>query len=105
VDIDRMQASQNLHTTLLPVIATLDHHECAASMDPLRIGVRLIIRHTEVGECLNQMCTLIGGVPLDGCGGGGAALGVIQSEMDITARKTIRDQLLHHLLSVRARVI
>jgi hypothetical protein len=48
--IDRVQASEDLHATLGPVITTLDHHECAASTDPLRIGMGLVIRNAEVCE-------------------------------------------------------
>src|SRR4030095_5873179 len=47
VDIDRVQASQDLHATLRSVIATLDHHEGAIPTDPLRIGMGLIIRYAE----------------------------------------------------------
>jgi hypothetical protein len=65
VNIDRVQASENLHATLRPLIATLDHHEGAAATDPLRIGVGLIIRDAQVCERLKQVGSLVGGVPLD----------------------------------------
>ena len=103
--INRVQPSQNLHATLSPVIATLDHHERAASAHPLSIGVRLIMRNTEVCERLKKVFSLICGVPLDGRALGRAALSVIKSEMNIALCKAILDQLLHHTLSVRERVI
>src|SRR4029434_1122247 len=54
VDIDRVQASEDLHAPLSPVIATLDRHEGAAATDPLCIGVRLVRRNAEVCERLTQ---------------------------------------------------
>jgi hypothetical protein len=81
--IDRVQASEDLHATLSPVITTLDHHECAASTDPLRIGVGLVIRDAEVCERIKKVCSLVCGVPLDRGGVGCAALGMIKSEMHI----------------------
>jgi hypothetical protein len=45
--IDRVQASQNLHTLLCLVIAPLDHHERATAAHPLRIGRRLILRRAK----------------------------------------------------------
>jgi hypothetical protein len=65
VDIDRVQTSQNLHATLSPVITTLDHHECATSTYPLRIGMGLVIRDPKVYEGIKQVCALVCGVPLD----------------------------------------
>src|SRR5262249_19595412 len=59
MDIDRVEASENLHTALSPVIAALNHHECAASPCPLSIGVGFIIRDTEVCKCINQVCSLV----------------------------------------------
>jgi hypothetical protein len=105
VDVDRVQALQDRHATLRPLIATLDHHECATAMNPFRIGVGFLIRDAHVGERLQQVCSCISGVPLDGRVFGLAALGVVQSQMDIAPCKAVRDQLLHHTLSVCARVI
>jgi hypothetical protein len=65
VYIDRVQASQNLHATLSPVITTLDYHEYAASTYPLSIGMGLFIRDTEVYERIKKVCSLVCGVPLD----------------------------------------
>jgi hypothetical protein len=59
VYIDRVQASQNLHTTLSPVITTLDHHECAVSTYSFRIGLSLVIRDAEVYECIKKVCSLV----------------------------------------------
>jgi hypothetical protein len=104
VDIDRVQASEDLHATLRPVIATLDHHECTASTYPLRIGMGIVIRNAEVCERINKVCSLVRRIPLNG-GVGSAALGVIKSEMYITACKTLVDQLLHDVLSIYECVI
>jgi hypothetical protein len=65
VYIDRVQASQNLHATLSPVITTLDYHEYAASTYPLSIGMGLFIRDAEVYERIKKVCSLVCGVPLD----------------------------------------
>jgi hypothetical protein len=59
VDIDRVQASQNLHATLSPVITTLDHHECAASTYPLRVGMGRVMRDAEVYERIKKVCSLV----------------------------------------------
>ncbi len=105
VHIDRVQASEDLHPTLRLVIATLDHHEGAASTDPLRIGVGLVRRDAEVGQRRKQGGSLVGGVPLDGCGVGRMARGVPKREMHITACKTVLDELLHDMLRVCKRLI
>jgi hypothetical protein len=99
VDIDRVQPSEDLHATLSPVIATLDHHECAASTDPLRIGMGVVIRDAEICKRIDKVCSFVRRLPLNG-GVGSAALGVIKSEMYITACKTVVDQLLHDVLGI-----
>ena len=98
--IDRVQPSQNLHATLSPLIAALDYHERAASVYSLRIGVRFIMRHTQVCERIKKVFSFIGGVPLNGRALGRATLRVIKSEMDIVPCKAVLEQLLHHTLSV-----
>jgi hypothetical protein len=105
VEVDRVQASQDLHAPLRPVIATLNHHECTASADSLSIAVRLLMRHTEVDERIKKGISLIGGVPLNGCMRGLATLGVVKRQMNIAPGKAVLQQLLHHMLSVRAGVI
>jgi hypothetical protein len=54
-----VQASQNLHAPLRPVIATLHHHEGTASADSLCIGVRLLMRHTKVDERIKNVIAFI----------------------------------------------
>jgi hypothetical protein len=105
VDIDRVQASQNLHATLRPVITTLDHHEGTASTDPFCIGLGLVIGDAEVYERIKQVGALVGGVPLDRGSMGCAVLGVIKSEMHLVPCKAVRVQLLHDMFSVSERVI
>jgi hypothetical protein len=89
VDIDRVQPLQNRHASLSLVIATLNHHECTASADSLIIGVRLLMRHTEVDECIKKGIALRGGVPRDGCVRGLATLGVVKSQMHIAPGKAV----------------
>jgi hypothetical protein len=103
--IDRVQASQNLHTLLCLVIATLDHHERATAAHPLRIGIRLILRRAKGYERLHQLCSRVRDVPLGGRVVGRAALRVMQRQMDITPCKAVREQRLDHTLRLRARVI
>src|SRR4030095_13630823 len=105
VEVDRVQASQDLHAPLSPVIAALDHHECTASADSLSIGVRLLMRHTEVDERIKKVISLVGGVSLDGCVLGLATFGVVKSQMNIAPCKAVLEQFLHDTLGVCARVI